>query len=233
MFKISFLLKSKASIYCILIFLITKIKNIFIKRKIIDFKKKHQSLIRKKNITNDYFSSHAYNFFFFLKKLNSNFDYLEIGSYEGNSAIFVATNFENAKIDCIDNWNKTEDYQNHKDFKNIEENFDMNVKNYKNIKKFKVSSDEFFFENKKKYDVIYVDGYHHASQVYKDCKNAWSALNNGGYLICDDYIWNFYENIEDNPCFAINRFLSETIDYFEIKKISNSQIFVKKISSKD
>ena len=37
-------------------------------------------------------------------------------------------------------------------------------------------------------------------QVYKDCKNAWSALNNGGYLICDDYIWNFYENIEDNPC---------------------------------
>ena len=81
-----------------------------------------------------------------MKNLKSNFDYLEIGSYEGNSAIFVATNFENANIDCIDNWNKTEDYENHKDFKNIEENFDANVKNLQNIKKLKVSSDEFFLE---------------------------------------------------------------------------------------
>ena len=233
MFKISFLYKSKTSLHCILIFLVNKIKNIFIKRKIIDFKKKHQNLIREKKITNDYFSSHAYNFYFFLNNLDPNFDYLEIGSYEGNSAIFITTNFENAKIDCVDNWNKTEDYKNHKDFKHIEENFDHNVKNYKNIKKFKVSSDEFFLKNKKKYDVIYIDGYHHASQVYKDCKNAWNTLKHGGYLICDDYIWNFYENIEENPCYAVNQFLREINGYLKVKKISNSQIFVKKTRSKD
>jgi len=232
MLKISFLYKSKTSPYCIWIFLICKIKNIFIKRRIIDFKKKHQNLIREKKITNDYFSSHAYNFYYFLKNLESNFNYLEIGSYEGNSAIFVSTNFKNAKIDCIDNWNKTEEYQNHKDFKDIEENFDQNIKNYKNIQKFKISSDEFFLKNEKKYDVIYVDGYHHASQVYKDCKNAWKILNNGGYLICDDYIWNFYKDIKENPCHAINQFLQEINGYFKVKKISNSQIFVKKIRSK-
>ena len=233
MLRILFLYKSKTSFYCILIFLINKINNILIKKKIINFKKKHQDLIKEKKITNDYFSSHAYNFNFFLKDLNSNFNYLEIGSYEGNSAIFVANNFKNSKIDCIDNWNKTEDYQDHKDFKHIENNFDHNVKNYKNIKKFKCSSDEFFLKNEKKYDVIYVDGYHHASQVYKDCKNAWNSLKFGGYLICDDYIWNFYKDIKENPCYAVNRFLQEISDDLIVKKISNSQIFVKKTRSKD
>ena len=82
-------------------------------------------------------------------------------------------------------------------------------------------------------DNRHVDGYHHASQVYKDCKNAWNSLKFGGYLICDDYIWNFYKDIKENPCYAVNRFLQEISDDLIVKKISNSQIFVKKTRSKD
>ena len=62
--KISFLYKSESSIYIYFSFLLTKILNFFIKRKIVKHKKKHQLLLKKKKITNDFFSAHAYNFFF-------------------------------------------------------------------------------------------------------------------------------------------------------------------------
>ncbi len=230
MFKLIFLYKSKSSLKVLIYFLLSKIKNLFFKREIIKHKRKHQSLISKKKITNDYFSSHAFNFFYYLKSFEESFDYLEIGSYEGNSAIFVASNFKNANIFCIDSWNKTEEYIDHIDFSDIEKNFDENTKSFDNIQKIKKNSDDFFLNNHKKFDVIYIDGYHHGSQVFKDCVNSWKFLKNEGYLICDDYIWNFYKNINDNPCYAINKFLREIKGYFKIEKISNSQIFLKKIN---
>ena len=229
MSKIHFLYNSSATFNLILIFLISKLKDIFVKRKIINFKKEHQESIQTKKITYNYFSSHAYNFYHYLKNLNSHFEYLEVGSYEGNSAIFIANNFHNANIYCVDSWEKTNEYEHQKDFFDVEKNFDQNTLNFKNIHKIKMSSNEFFLNNKKKFDVIYIDGYHHASQVYQDCVNAWKNLKKNGYLICDDYIWNFYENIKENPCYAINKFLLEINGYFKVEKISNSQIFVKKI----
>ena len=165
----------------------------------------------------------------YLKNLKSDFDYLEIGSYEGNSAIFVAKNFDKSKIYCVDNWEQTNEYADHKNYYSVEKNFDLNIKDYKNVSKIKMSSDDFFLQNRKNFDIVYIDGYHYGPQVLKDCKNAWKYLKNNGYLVCDDYIWNFYKNIEENPCYAINQFLSEINGYFKIEKISNSQIFIKKL----
>ena len=112
----------------------------------------------------------------------------------------------------------------------MEENFDFNVKNYKNINKIKKSSDEFFKNNSETFDIVYVDGHHLGSQVFKDCNNAWQILNDNGYLICDDYIWKFYSNINDNPCYAINNFLKVINGSYKIKKVTNSQIFIKKVN---
>ena len=88
---------------------------------------------------------------------------------------------------------------------------------------------EFFNSNQKTFDVIYIDGDHYGPQVYKDCTNALKILNKNGYLICDDYFWNFYTKIEKNPCYSINAFLKENKKALKIKKVSNSQIFFKKI----
>ena len=231
MFKIFFLIKSKSSFKICLNFLTSKFKNILDKKKIVSSKRKHQSFIKTKKITKDYFSSHAFNFLNYLKNLKADFDYLEIGSYEGNSAIFVAKNFDKSKIYCVDNWEQTNEYADHKNYYSVEKNFDHNIKDYKNVSKIKTSSDDFFLENRKNFDIVYIDGYHYGPQVLKDCKNAWKYLKNNGYLVCDDYIWNFYKNIEENPCYAINQFLSEINGYFKIEKISNSQIFIKKINS--
>ena len=102
--KLSFLYKCKSSFLVIYIFLITKIKNIFIKSKIKYEKKKYKIILSKKNISHDYFSSHAFYFYDLLNKLPKNFKYLEIGSYEGNSALYVSINFPESNITCVDLW---------------------------------------------------------------------------------------------------------------------------------
>tara|TARA_A100001388_G_C28690541_1_gene461107 strand:- start:333 stop:1022 length:690 start_codon:yes stop_codon:yes gene_type:complete len=226
--KIIFLYKSHTNIYIILLFLIQKILNLFVKKKIKSQKKYFLNLISNQKISSEFFSVNAYNFFICLSSLPKSFRYLEIGSFEGGSAIFVASKFKNAEIYCVDNWIKTEDGYSNLNFEDIEFNFDFNIQNYKNIKKIKKSSDDFFITNTLSYDVIYVDGYHKADQVYKDCVNSWKNLNVSGIMICDDYIWNHYFQIENNPCFAINKFL-RTIKNYKVLKVSNSQIFIKKI----
>ena len=226
LYKILYLYKSKASLIIFIIFLKTKIKNFFFKNKIKNKKKEHKIFLKKKKITIDYFSSHAFNFFEIINNFK-NLNYLEIGSFEGNSAMFVAKNSKNSKIYCIDNWSGTEEYNN-LNFLTLENNFDFNTCEFDNITKFKMLSDDFFKNNKKTFDVIYIDGYHKGFQVLEDFKNSWEALNNNGVIIFDDYIWKFYDAIEDNPCFVINSYLKKIFGKVEILKVSNSQLFIKK-----
>lgn len=48
------------------------------------------------------------------------------------------------------------------------------------------TSDEFFEQNKKTFDVIFIDGMHDAEYVQRDINNSISCLNDGGYIICHD-----------------------------------------------
>jgi predicted O-methyltransferase YrrM len=226
--KLIFLYQSRANKFIHLNFVITKLKNIFLKKYIKYKKKNHVDFLKKKYITHDYFSSHAYNFFNILNKFNS-FEYLEIGSFEGNSAMFVAKNFPNSNICCVDNWVGTEEYENI-NFSSVEYNFDNNMSEFNNYKKFKLLSDEFFKNNQHKFDVIYIDGYHKGSQVLKDFMNSWKILNQGGVIIFDDYIWKFFDKIQDNPCYAINEYLEKIKNDVKILKVSNSQLFIQKIN---
>ncbi len=226
--KFFFLYKSKANKLIYLSFIITKLKNIFLKRRIKLNKRIHINFLTRKNITHDYFSSHTFNFLSILSKFN-NFRYLEIGSFEGNSAMFVAKNFPNSDIYCVDNWSGTEEYKNLK-FSTVESNFDKNMFEFDNYKKFKISSDDFFKNNTISFDVIYIDGYHKGSQVFKDFINSWKILNNNGVIIFDDYIWQFFDKIENNPCYSINKYLNKINKDAKILKVSNSQLFIQKRS---
>lgn len=51
---------------------------------------------------------------------------------------------------------------------------------------YQLTSDEFFENNTKKFDIIMVDGLHHADQVYKDITNSLTVLNDGGTIVCHD-----------------------------------------------
>lgn len=48
------------------------------------------------------------------------------------------------------------------------------------------TSDEFFKNNKTKFDVIFIDGLHHADQVEKDILNSLDCLSEGGTILMHD-----------------------------------------------
>ena len=179
--------------------------------------KKIENIIYKK------FQSLDYNEKWFCNNLNylsMNFkntknvkDILEIGSYEGRSAIFFLKNFSDSKITCVDTWVGSDEHSN-LTFKLIEKNFDFNTSFYQSnniLMKHKMTSNEFFKKNYKYYDLIYVDGDHSSDQVKIDLINSWNALKNGGFLVLDDYMWWYYKDLKKNPSTPINDFIKTNI----------------------
>ena len=51
---------------------------------------------------------------------------------------------------------------------------------------FTMRSDDFFKQNNKTFDIIFIDGLHESSQVYRDIVNSINVLNNGGTIILHD-----------------------------------------------
>lgn len=49
-----------------------------------------------------------------------------------------------------------------------------------------MTSDEFFQSNEEVFDVVFIDGLHHADQVYKDILNALSHTHGLSTIICHD-----------------------------------------------
>ena len=50
------------------------------------------------------------------------------------------------------------------------------------------TSDEFFERCNMKFDIIFIDGLHHADQVYRDIYNSLRFLNEGGTIVCHDML---------------------------------------------
>ena len=228
-YRLKYLINKNSNYRVILSFLFDRIKHPFKKSKKKYFRNLHIEYLKKKKITTDFFSINAYYWKKFLRTLPENFKYLEIGSLEGNSALFIINNFKVKKVVCVDIW-EDENFkeEQHKNFNN----YKKNINEFSNIvETFKGTSDAFFLKQKDKYDVIYIDGSHEADQVYKDIKNSWKILNINGVLICDDYFYgNIYKNPDNVPSIAINKFVKELLENNSvgILCVNNSQIFLKK-----
>ena len=58
----------------------------------------------------------------------------------------------------------------------------------------KMTSDEFFYNNNDKFDIIFIDGLHQYEQVIKDIKNSLNCLKKNGLILLHDClprtIWN-------------------------------------------
>ena len=171
----------------------------------------------------DQFQSQNYNEKWFCNNLNFlsvNFkniknikNILEIGSYEGRSAIFFLKNFSDSNITCVDTWSGSDEH-NSINFQLIEKNFDLNTSSYQSnnlLMKYKMTSNEFFQKNEKHFDLIYLDGDHSSNQVKIDLINSWNVLKKGGYLVLDDYMWWYYKDLKKNPSTPINYFIKENI----------------------
>ena len=227
-YRINYLVKKKSSINVILNFIFDRLKHPFLSHLKKNHKKIHNNFLKTKNTSTDYFSINAYYWNNLINKNFKEFSYLEIGSWEGNSALYILKNFKTKKVVCVDVW---ED-------KNYEEIQLRNFNNFKNNMRefngkytfFKGTSDNFFLNNKENFDIIYIDGSHEEVQVYKDIKNSWNVLNVDGIIICDDYFYgNLYGKSENVPAISINKFLYEFKHKLKIICVNNNQIFIKKV----
>jgi len=156
---------------------------------------------------------------------------LEIGCFEGCSSVFFLKNFKYSHLTCVDLW-KNQVQQKGFKMSKVEKSFDFNIKKYKkNVSKLKISSDKFFKKNLNKsgyFDIIYIDGDHFYQQVFKDLINSFIRLNKNGLIIIDDFNYNFFKNINENPIGGIIPFISIFNKNIKILTITG-QIILQKI----
>lgn len=86
-----------------------------------------------------------------------------------------------------------------------------------------MTSDEFFKNNTDTFDFISVDGSHEYEDVLKDLENAWSVLNQGGYMVCDDY---GHPKLKKQVGKAIDEWAKKLNLKFEVK--NDKAVFYKK-----
>lgn len=99
---------------------------------------------------------------------------LEIGSYVGDSAEIFAQRF--GKVICVDPWQNGYDPKDAASYQHpmsaIEEQFNRMAKQYPNIEKRKMTSEENFLKYPfELYDVVYIDGIHTYAGAKSDIKN--------------------------------------------------------------
>ena len=184
-----------------------KLKNFFVILKSRLLKKKLNSrqksffveYIEKKNFSQKWFLNNFEIFHHYLpKNLDTNFSYLEIGSYEGLSALNILFNYKNSKVTTIDLWaesNVNSEYLS-VDFNEIEKRFDENLEGYKfnKIKNDSVVALRELLKKRIYFDFIYIDGSHNGEDILSDAIESYKLLNMGGIMIFDDIV-NTNKNI--------------------------------------
>lgn len=137
-----------------------------------------------------------------LPKLTSTVpNYLEIGSHEGRSLLWMMENVPGliaTAIDPIpdhDTWNM----------------FIGNVGG--KVRTFRKNSSEILprlasTEEVGTFAAIYIDGSHYSHDVLYDIVLSWRLLRSGGVMICDDYGWLIDEEEIKRPKPAVDAFLT-------------------------
>ncbi len=138
--------------------------------------------------------------------------FLEIGSFEGMSTIWMLENIltnKDSRLFCIDAW--------------AEWTGDAFVRFVSNISKTGLkdkvhivkgdSSEELRIFPKEYFDFIYVDGNHDEKAVIKDAINSFRIIKKGGIVCFDDYLLGIrYPNSPGSK--AMNGSAKKAIDYF-------------------
>ena len=141
---------------------------------------------------------------------------LEIGSYEGQSTVWIIQNMltEAGTLICIDTWAGGEDHAGI-DFAAVENRFEANIKKAKygdqriyKIKGKSVDGLATCITGQYQFDFIYIDGSHVARDVLADACMAWPMLRRGGIMVFDDYMWGDARDILHRPKLAIDTFVN-------------------------
>lgn len=140
---------------------------------------------------------------------------LEIGSWEGRSALFFLNYLRFSRIVCVDPFGGNVEHQLDPYFADLalksEGRFDGNLAAFAGrVEKVKGSSTSVLPEfgiSGRRFDLAYIDGSHMAADVYRDAVLTWSLMDPGGIVIFDDYEWEMMEDERERPKLGIDTFL--------------------------
>jgi len=167
-----------------------------------DLLKSKEISFKKYSFSEDYFTSRipVWGKYLGYLKGKPDLNYLEIGVFEGRSALWMLENILTAstsKMTGMDIFSGE-----------LEETFRNNLKASGFLEKVTVIKGYSQIELRRlpleSYDIIYIDGSHIPSDVLTDAVLSWGLLKKNGILIFDDYQW---ENPPQIPRIAIDAFL--------------------------
>jgi hypothetical protein len=137
-------------------------------------------------------------------------DYLELGSWEGQSAVLAAWLFPKAQITAVD-WFANEE---------AEANFDYNTEPFADrVEKVRGTTYDVLprlREEGRSFDLVYIDADHRFDAVLLDTVLSWSLVRVGGYLIWDDYLWGDPQIAPLYTKPAIDAWLSTRSPFYEV-----------------
>ena len=120
---------------------------------------------------------------------------LEIGSWEGRSALFFLNVLPDCRLTCIDTFGGGREHRESAEWRaelpEIERRFDSNLAAFSDRLRKVVSASvpalHALGEEQARFEMVYVDGSHERDDVLVDALLAWKLLAPGGLLIFDDY----------------------------------------------
>jgi len=150
---------------------------------------------------------------------------LEIGSYEGRSAIWFLENIlthSDSRLLCVDPFSD----------RRQEMRFDHNMKlcsAQARLEKRPGRSEAVLPQlQRASFDLIYVDGSHDAPFVLLDAMLSWELLKPGGILLFDDYEWEPQLPPERRPKLAIDLFLESHAGRYDLLRKGYQVVIEKK-----
>jgi predicted O-methyltransferase YrrM len=166
--------------------------------------------------------------------------FLEIGSFEGRSSIWIAENMmqDNDILRCIDTWEGGEEHG-EENMSEVEVRFRGNLilANEKlprrRIIQQKGTSvrelSRWLTTDNQHFDFIYIDGSHIAKDVMTDACMAWPLLKPKGLMVFDDYLWTpNARDILHRPKAAIDAFTNLFAEEVDIVHVGYQLIVRKK-----
>lgn len=149
---------------------------------------------------------------------------LEIGSWEGRSALFFLNYLPQCHLVCVDTFGGN--IEHHQDdyfaalLPGIEARFDSNVAAFgRRVEKVKGPSGAVLPRlgvAGRRFDIAYIDGSHYAVDVYSDAVLTWSLMAPGGIVIFDDYAWDLMNDDSERPKAGIDAFLDAIAGQYRI-----------------
>lgn len=180
------------------------------------------------NFTVDWFSEHVPTWEKYLLHLaGTKCKCLEIGSFEGRSAVWMLDNLlthSDARLTCVDPFTGTAESE--KTLRDTYEVFTRNIAEHARRRQVtirRMRSEAYLLWHSGPYDFVYIDGDHEGRSVVQDFVLVHRLLNEGCTVIFDDYSRPF-KRVAVQPKEAIDFLIRAYADSYEVLELGKQAV---------